>query len=424
MSRPSITKVVLLFCLCFAVSKSYAWIQPPYIYIDDWLKHRPLSCYHDWKEEIMADLISGGPIVTWDWDWPPQAYATEQGDWPDHSIAEGKFNATGRYYVYATGYDEYGQSDSDWAKVYVFEMDLDISGVSDATEENPGGQLWAEGPLAEIYLAYEPSSLSPGYIELKTPSGGQNFIRVWADSGKTSLVIPDGSNPYKRWPIGSQPSSLYVEGHTHGNAELWLLYTPDLPPWYPGGEHNHDSVTFTVCDVCVSLCGATLGYWQEFMPTFHCPIEPGEFNQRALPDDCENRLAVFCDSSNSGGFEAFSWWYREAGQTGRGTEVGLCVWYGGVNQFNYKVTNKAYYGKERFLETEHSTKNDNKGSFWNQEGCPDYWCWKVIRFDCVSQSYKTGSPWWRRDDETFEYGWWENDGEPCTGPPYIHPTKQ
>lgn len=266
MRKSSISKVLVLFCLCFAISKSYAW-QPPVIYIYNWLKHSPLSCYHDWKEEIRADLISGGPIVTWEWDWPPQAYATEQTDWPDYSIARGKFNATGAYYVWATGYDEYGQSDSDWAKVYVFEMDLDVSGVSDSQEMDPGayirlnkdddnengtpdkdetGTVSGEDDLVAISLSYQPSSLQPGCIELKIP-GSSSAIRVWSSATKGTMVLPDGSNYYKRWPIGSQPSTLYVEGYSTGTAELWLLYTPDCQyPYYPGGEHNHDPVKFTI----------------------------------------------------------------------------------------------------------------------------------------------------------------------------------
>jgi hypothetical protein len=277
MSKPGITKVLFLFCLCFAVSECYAWTEPPFIYIDDWLKFTPLRSYQNWKEEIWADLISGGPIVAWEWDWPPQAYDIEQSDWPDRSSGRARFNATGKYYVYATGYDEYDQWDSDWALVYVFEMDLDISGVSDASEMNPGKFLCRnkddddndgvidyddgynkdgipgnaddanpdEDDLVQISLSYEPSTL-PGYAKLESPYGGQNHIRVWTSPTKgIGNMIIGGSDEKEVWPIGRMPPTLWVEGYSTGPAELWLLFTPDQQV-YPGGTYNHDPVKFTI----------------------------------------------------------------------------------------------------------------------------------------------------------------------------------
>ena len=105
-----------------------------------------------------------------------------------------------------------------------------------------------EDNLVAISLSYEPASLTPGYIELKTPYGGEDVIRVWTDSDKQNLVIPNGSDPYKRWPVGMQPTTLYAEGYVAGTAQLWLLYTPDEQV-YPGGSYNHDPVKFTVVQV-------------------------------------------------------------------------------------------------------------------------------------------------------------------------------
>jgi len=62
-------------------------------------------------------------------------------------------------------------------------------------------------------------------------------------------MIIGGSDEKEVWPIGSMPSTLDVEGYSTGTADLWLLFTPEQPPWYPGGELNHDPVKFTVVRV-------------------------------------------------------------------------------------------------------------------------------------------------------------------------------
>lgn len=148
-------------------------------------------------------------------------------------------------------------------------MDLDISGVSDEDEEDPGeyicvnndddnnnstpdnedtGTVSGEDDLVEISLSYEPSSLYPGYVELQIPYS-DNDIKVWSSSEKGTLVVPNGNDYYKRWSLGSQPSTLWVEGYSSGTADLWLLYSnstdPD-DPVYPGGDKNHDPVKFTI----------------------------------------------------------------------------------------------------------------------------------------------------------------------------------
>jgi len=125
--------------------------------------------------------------------------------------------------------------------VYVFTMDLDISGVSEADEEDPGGYI-GQSDLVEISLSYEPSTLDVGYAQLSSHFGGQQKIRVW--DGET-MIIGD-SDEKEVWPIDSMPSTLDVQGYSVGSANLWLYFTPDQPPWYPGGEYNYDLVHFTV----------------------------------------------------------------------------------------------------------------------------------------------------------------------------------
>ena len=111
-----------------------------------------------------------------------------------------------------TGYDEWGRSGYDNCVVYVFEMDLDISGVSDEDEVNPGGFICVnddddnnngtpdkdetgtvsgEDDLVAISLSYAPSTLYPGYVELKITNQNNN-IKVWSNSNKGTKVVPDG----------------------------------------------------------------------------------------------------------------------------------------------------------------------------------------------------------------------------------------
>ena len=155
-------------------------------------------------------------------------------------------------------------------------------------------------------------------------------------------------------------------------------------------------------------------YWELFEPNFACPPREGESNQKCKHDHCGNRLAVYCDNTNSGGFTAYSWWYLPAGATPRGTEVGICVWTGGQNSFRYRVTDETNYGKKRFLETHHATQNDAQGVDGHGEGCNGYWCWRVERYDCVNQSPLGQGVWWRR--QTWGPGTTEYQGIPCPGP--------
>lgn len=270
MNRRFLTGLLILVCLSLVIDKCYAWPEPPIIIIWDHRVHTTVG--ESVHVGVFAVVESGGPIDYWDWTKPSLLYFFSTPYEADYgSTARFYSYTTGRYTVYAKGTDYYGQWDSDWAYVYIFEMDLDINGVSDSDEYSIGGYVGlnndddnnegtadkdesgtvtGEDDLVAISLSYEPSSLYPGYIELKLPYG--NNIRVWTDSTKGNLVIPDGSHNYKRWWVGTQPSTLYVEGYYTGTTNLWLLYTPDGQV-YPGS--NYDLVKFTVVEVDLDISG-------------------------------------------------------------------------------------------------------------------------------------------------------------------------
>jgi hypothetical protein len=424
-------------CIFIFISVAYACSS---LEIDsDYIKYAPVGAY----AYVGAWVVANGPVYYegWTWTWPG-FYDVDHWDHVNgyESHSWGKCDTPGwYYYVTVSAVGPNGQDSAD-TLVRIFKMDLDISGVSDENEESLGGYICVnddddnnntipdkeetgtvsdEDDLVPISLSYEPSSLYPGYIRLSMPYS--NNMKVWSSSEKGTLVI-DEYNRNRTWYYNQMPSTLYVEGiYTNTLQELHLYYTPDGQN-YPGGDQNHDLVKFNVYDICETLPPDIVAYWDSFLPGFECP-EPGGPTQVARVDKCGNRLAIFCDTNNSGGFEAFSWWYRPFGQTGRGTEVGLCIWAGGKNKFDVRISFSGSHGKERFLKTRHSSKNDNKGSSFNKEGCPGYWCYKVQRYDCITPTFETGSPWWRRDDDYYLSDWWENEGTACVGPPYKHPTK-
>lgn len=277
MNKRFLTGLLTLFCLSFIASKCYAWPPEPYIRIPDWHVHAPVGEYADVYAVVEND-DEAGPIEYWVWT---KSSGLSFSDTPVeeeyYSAASFYSYTTGRYDVDVTGTDYWGQSDSDWAYFYVFKMDLDIDGVSDNDEEDPGGYICVNGDddndndtpdkdetgtvsgeddLVEISLAYEPSTLSPGYAELELPYS--THIKVWSSSEKGTLIV-DKDNRTKRWLLSQMPSTLWVEGYSSGDADLWLLYTDDGQN-YPGGTDNHDPVKFTVIDVDVVSADASDPY--------------------------------------------------------------------------------------------------------------------------------------------------------------------
>jgi len=120
------------------------------------------------------------------------------------------------------------------AIVRVFENDIDIAGVSDASEENPGGFV-CKGGLIQVPLHFE-ASWFPGYVELVV-ADSWNVI-VWKDSGRNEVLI-DLWDYGCSWSPGSLPPAVYVEGWSPGVATLSLRYTND-------GQSNPDTVNVIV----------------------------------------------------------------------------------------------------------------------------------------------------------------------------------
>ncbi len=288
MNRFHNTGVLVLLCFCLMADRCFGWgSTPPIASIFDCPKFEPLKTFQNqqdmWFNALPGsyDPDNGEPygwgngIVEYEWSWPPQAYDPDYSE--DHHAFRCKFNANGKFKVRVRVKDDEGvwSAPADdlekWATctVYVFTMDLDISGVSEASEENPGGyvaenddddnlndeadkddygEVDYEYDLIAVYLSYEPSTLDVGYAELNSPYGGQYHIRVWTHDDKRTMEIGD-SDEKEVWPIASMPSTRWVEGYSAGTVDMLRLhFTPDQQV-YPGGTYNHDLVQFTVIDV-------------------------------------------------------------------------------------------------------------------------------------------------------------------------------
>ncbi len=171
----------------------------------------------------------------------PQVF-TAEGGWPD-------------------------KSDSDIYQLAVVWVNLNINGVPEDKEDNPGGLVSlnndddnnngtedkdeapvnGENNLVAISLSIWPSNLNTGEMELKVVSA--TAVRIWSSADKQGLIIPTGDplSWSKKWPVQQMPPVLYVEGTSSTVASsvvLQLSYLVDQQACIDG-----DLVTFTVVKV-------------------------------------------------------------------------------------------------------------------------------------------------------------------------------
>jgi|GEM_PF-3489789 len=152
---------------------------------------------------------------------------------------------------------------ADPVRLTVVEADLDIAGLSDAEEEDPGGFIGlnddddngnsildkdeagtvvGENDLLELALSCRPFSLNTGAVKLEYASAS-NKTKVWENSTKgTEVALP------KFWYLSTDtlPAHLYVEGvNTSASLRdiaMKLSYILD-------GTVHEDGVKFTVLDI-------------------------------------------------------------------------------------------------------------------------------------------------------------------------------
>jgi len=255
MNRRLLTGAFILMSVFFIAGKSYAWNQPPVADIN-----YSITPYEQWVCVGTDVPLNGdwsydtdGYIVTWQWDvW------YHNGEW---TKIDTKYGEVTSYVVSDPGSYRFNlrvrDNDGEWCDypdlcyVYVVEVDLNISGVDDDDELDPGGYVGLNGDREIISLSIEPDSLSSGTVKLDITSGTSK-IEVWDALTGGNKVIPDGQNYYKTWTVGSQPGSLYVEGINASDSlrdvELRLSFTKD-------STTCDDKVKFTVVEVDLDISG-------------------------------------------------------------------------------------------------------------------------------------------------------------------------
>jgi len=232
-------------------------------------------------------------------------------------------------------------------------------------------------------------------------------VDLEAKPSPPGMSFPSGE---PHWEIVSKPDGANPSlNPTSGSATTTLSGITKLGDYVIrakcGGSASGDTI--------IVKTPSSTGYWEEFMPAWSCPPE----NQAFTMDDCDNYLWVYCDTGNHLGLKAYSWWYNVGTPQPRQTEVGCCVWIGGLNAFRYKYSHP---GKKLFLKTNQASCNDHKYD-WSGEGCWGYWCYRYVEFDCVDGVGCIN--WWREDGSECPCAPWPNPtySEPCPGPSSDHP---
>jgi hypothetical protein len=184
------------------------------------------------------------------------------------------------------------KSDPCSCSLAVVKVDVDMEGVAEDKEENPGGyvpvnedddndngiadkddvgQVNGEDNLVAISLSISPPYpiLNEGEIKLTTTAtAGQ--LRVWSHPDKQNLIIPNGVPPkyYATWSPQNLPPTLYVEGITPvlpGAELLTLSYAIG-----PAGI-DADIIRVTVVGVNLFRAGGILDDWPKTATQLRSP---------------------------------------------------------------------------------------------------------------------------------------------------------
>ena len=163
-------------------------------------------------------------------------------------------------------------------KIGIVRANLNLSGVSDGDEEDPGGYVQlndddddddgncdkneagtvsGENDLVSASLSVTGAPGTDGKVRL-TISAGTGRIKVWNSATKGTLLIPNDSPPkyYKEWDISSFPSTVHVEGFSISSSlkdtELTLTYKKVLDDQSACTVHS-DKVKITVVKVDMDM---------------------------------------------------------------------------------------------------------------------------------------------------------------------------
>ncbi len=230
----------------------------------------PFDSSHPMTLDVNYASRGSGTIEIWDYNNPaaptevnlPATYDSA-GQLPsDLRIKGATASSAVGYITLIWEYSIQGRTVQDRIKCTVVEVDLDIAGVDDADEEDPGGYVtynkdddndegtadWEEegtvtdeDNLVKISLSLAPAfGHYEGKVKLEMPYG-QDEIRVWEDVDKGTRVLPTAAgNNYVEWYPDDFPSELYVEGYSYvgGTCDLTLIYSD----YYLGKEAQNNNL--------------------------------------------------------------------------------------------------------------------------------------------------------------------------------------
>jgi len=246
----------------------------------------PWVCFHGNGEDLdqrcdTLQIVNDGLIYKWNFG---DGSAEEWAEYPTHPYSQ-----TGEYTATCTAYDtsdppkyaDEGASPPDTIVVRVFQVDLNMAGVADNEEEDPGGFVAVndDDDDQDHLLDFEDPSVPGGDNDLvaitlavhgPAPAGG--VVRIsWKEDppheewGEIDVFEnPDKSNQVTRntpYALASLPKTLYVEGDSVsaalGDVELKLEFLFDgnlCLPW--------DTVKVTVTDVDLKeVCFSGANYY-------------------------------------------------------------------------------------------------------------------------------------------------------------------
>jgi hypothetical protein len=205
MNRYFLIVVFVLACLCFMVSKSYAW--------DDYGPVAIISSPPDptWLRPGQTICIDGsdsysrmGLMTSWHLYFGDGYEAGYEGPPPycPNAYVEHAYSSTDLYNPILWVYNYYG-SDADSITIWVVDNDVYADSY-----------IFCMNDLVAIHLSVDTPRCNDKVRLVMDPG-----IKVWSNALKQN-EITNGTT----WPACNYPATLYVEGITPGNARLWFQY--------------------------------------------------------------------------------------------------------------------------------------------------------------------------------------------------------
>ena len=282
----------------------------------------------------------------------------------------------------------------------------DTSGTKTVTAELCDSEESKQVTIVKVDKVVKAGTTDEGPLYVWCPD---DTVSLEAKPNPSDTSFPSGE---PHWSIQSQPEGASASlSSSSGSATTTLSGITKLGEYVIKAQCGDSDMGDTIVVKFPSS-----GDWVSWVPGFGCPCSLlfgcGDCEDKApdSPDDCGNTLTITCN--NDSGSCCFQYWYNS-------TEVGKCVWKGGRNIFEYKIT----AGGERFLKTEQYSCNDKRGVDSDGEGCEGYFCWRRVTFDCVDTSATPQVTWRKQDLEECPCGPGSHPGigEECLGEDGDHP---